>query len=325
MTMCAAPIFTETNSESGVVPSGSVLVVDDDDETRLLVIGALAMGQVRCTEASSGEEAIDRVTAHPDGIDVIVLDVVLPGIDGVEVLRRLKRSPTTSHIPVIMVTGTATGDRDVVNGVDLGASDYLAKPCSPSVLLAKVRSLRTRARAERALRQQLDFASLHALTDPLTGLNNRRDFADRLRESSAYAVRHEQPFAVVMLDLDGFKSANDDHGHADGDRVLVHFAEAIQAVLRADDVAFRYGGDEFVLLLRACDATRAVEVATRLRERLRANQFLFSDGTVASISFSAGTAAAEVSEGFSAEDLVTRADTALYRAKARGRDRVERW
>ena len=324
MTMCAAPISPEPNSESGVVPSGSVLVVDDDDETRLLVMGALAMGQVRCTEASSGEEAIERVTAHPDGIDVIVLDVVLPGIDGVEVLRRLKDSPATAHIPVIMVTGTATGDRDVVNGVDLGASDYLAKPCSPSVLLAKVRSLRTRARAERALREQLDFASLHALTDPLTGLNNRRDFAARMRESSAYAVRHEQPFAVVMLDLDGFKSSNDDHGHADGDRVLVHFAEALKAVLRADDVAFRYGGDEFVLLLRACDATRAVEVATRLRERLHANPFLFSDGVVAAVSFSAGTAAAELSEGFSSEALVTRADAALYRAKARGRDCVER-
>ncbi len=325
MTMCAAPIATEPNSESGIVPSGSVLVVDDDDETRLLVMGALAMGQVRCTEASSGEEAIDRVTAHPEGIDVIVLDVVLPGMDGVEVLRRLKRSPTTAHIPVIMVTGTATGDRDVVNGVDLGASDYLAKPCSPSVLLAKVRSLRTRAREARALRQQLDFASLHALTDPLTGLNNRRDFAARLRECSAYAVRHEQPFAVVMLDLDGFKSANDDHGHEDGDRVLVHFAEAIRAVLRADDVAFRYGGDEFVLMLRACDATRAVEVATRLRERLCAVPFVFSDGRAAPVSFSAGTAAAEETEGFSAEGLVTRADTALYRAKARGRDRVERW
>ena len=91
------------------------------------------------------------------------------------------------------------------------------------------------------------------------------------------------------------------------------------------DVAFRYGGDEFVLMLRACDATRAVEVATRLRERLRAIPFVFSDGTASPVSFSAGTAAAELTEGFSAEGLVTRADTALYRAKARGRDCVERW
>ena len=105
----------------------------------------------------------------------------------------------------------------------------------------------------------------------------------------------------------------------------MHFAEAIRAVLRADDVAFRYGGDEFVLLLRACDATRAVEVATRLREHLHANPFIFADGRVAAVSFSAGTAAAEASDGFSSTELVNRADTALYRAKARGRDRVERW
>jgi two-component system cell cycle response regulator len=299
-------------------------VVDDDEETRLLVMTALAMGQVRCSEAASGEAALELVMAHPEGIDVIVLDVVLPGIDGVEVLRRLKRSPLTAHIPVIMVTGTATGDRDVVNGVDLGASDWMAKPCSPSVLLAKVRSLRQRARADRGLREELHFASLHALSDPLTGLYNRRNFTARMAESSAYAVRHEQPFAVVMLDLDDFKKANDDHGHTEGDRVLVHFAEAILAVLRADDLAFRYGGDEFVLLLRGCDAVRAVEVATRLRERLQATPFLDADGSEVTIAFSAGTAAADASDGFSSAGLLRRADAAVYRAKVGGRDRVER-
>jgi diguanylate cyclase (GGDEF)-like protein len=324
MSMSAASSLEDTHGESGVVPAASVLVVDDDDETRLLVMTALAMGQVRCTQASSGEDALEQALAHPDGIDVIVLDVVLPGMNGVEVLRRLKRSPLTAHIPVIMVTGTATGDRDVVNGVDLGASDYMAKPCSPSVLLAKVRSLRARTRAERALREQLHFASIHALSDPLTGLYNRRNFLERLGESSAYAVRHHQPFAVVMLDLDAFKTANDQHGHLEGDRVLVHFAGAIHSVLRADDVAFRYGGDEFVLLLRGCDSTRAVEVATRLRERLGELPFRYADGSEVRIAFSAGTAAAEASEGFSGSDLVCRADAALYRAKASGRDRVER-
>jgi diguanylate cyclase (GGDEF)-like protein len=323
MQMSTAADEREPRNESGVVPSGSVLIVDDDEDTRSLVVGILTGGRVRCTEAGSGEDALEQVMAHPEGIDVIVLDVVLPGMDGIEVLRQLKSSPTTAHIPVIMVTGTATRDAEVVNGVEQGASDYLAKPCSPSVLLAKVRSLRTRAEAERELRDELRFASLHAMTDPLTGLYNRRNFAARLLESSAYAVRHEQPFAVVMLDLDGFKSANDVHGHADGDRVLVHFAEAIKDVLRADDVAFRHGGDEFVLLLRGCDARRAVDVATRLRDRLHAGPFRFSDGTETVIAFSAGTAAADQSDGFSGDQLVSRADAALYRAKALGRDCVE--
>ncbi len=242
-----------------------------------------------------------------------------------EVLRRLKASPLTAHIPVVIVTGTATRDGDLVSASDLGASDHLAKPCSPRVLLAKVRSLRAKSRADRAMREELHFASLHAMTDALTGLFNRRNFELRMRESSAHAIRHHEPFAVLMLDLDHFKAVNDEHGHAEGDRVLLHFADAIRSVMRAADVAFRYGGDEFVLLLRACDATRAVEVADRLRDRLRATPFRFADRSEMTVSFSAGTASAEESESFSGESLVSRADNALYRAKAGGRDRVERW
>lgn len=325
MTASANASVEEISSRSGVVPAPSVLVVDDDDETRLLVMTALAMGQVRCTEASSGEEALAQAAADADGIDVIVLDVCLPGIDGLEVLRRLKASPVTSHIPVVMVTGSATLDGDIVNASEIGASDHLAKPCSPSVLLAKVRSLRSRSRAERAMREELHFASLNAISDPLTGLYNRRNFEARMHESSAHAVRHEEPFAVVMLDLDEFKSVNDQHGHEDGDRVLVHFTEALRSVMRAGDVAFRYGGDEVVLLLRACDASRAGEVANRLRDQLRANPFRFADGTSRPITFSAGAASAQPSEGFAGDDLLSRADVALYRAKAAGRDRVELW
>ena len=306
-----------------MVPASSVLVVDDDDETRLLVMTALAMGQVRCTEASSGEDALVHATTHPEGIDVIVLDVCLPGIDGIEVLRRLKASPITSHIRVIMVTGSATLDRDIVTASEIGASDHLAKPCSPAVLLAKVRALRDHARSERALREDLHFASMHAMSDPLTGLFNRRNFEARMRESSAHAVRHEEPFAVVMLDLDNFKSVNDEHGHEDGDRVLVHFSEALRSVMRAGDSAFRYGGDELVLILRACDAARAADVANRLRDHLRAHPFRFANGSERPITFSAGTASAQATESFAGENLVRRADLALYRAKAAGRDRVE--
>lgn len=322
--MSATTLAQETKSYPEALPSGSVLVVDDDGETRLLVMAALARGQLHCTEAESGEEALAQIMANPEAIDAIVLDVVLPGMDGVEVLRRLKCSPATASIPVIMVTGSATFDRDIVRGVELGASDYMAKPCSPSVLVAKVRSLRTRALADRRLRHELRFASLNAMSDTLTGLFNRRNFEARILESCAYARRHVEPFSVVVLDLDHFKAINDTRGHAEGDRVLVHFADALRAVMRAEDVAFRYGGDEFVLLLRGCDANRAVEVANRLRERLRWLPLRFADGSKHTLAFSAGVAAAEESAGFSGERLMSIADRALYRAKAAGRDRVER-
>jgi two-component system cell cycle response regulator len=305
------------------VQAGVVLVVDDDEDTRLLVMSALTLGRLRSIGASSGEDALAQVMANPGAFDAIVLDIVLPGMNGMEVLRRLKRSPATAHIPVIMVTGSLTLDRDVVNGVDSGASDYLAKPCSPSVLVAKVRSACATGLIERTLRGELRFASLQAMSDPLTGLFNRRNFEARILEASAHAMRHAKPFAVIMLDLDRFKAVNDTHGHGDGDRVLVHFSNTIHAVMRADDVAFRYGGDEFVLLLSDCDASRAVDVANRLRKWLSASPFRFADGTDQVIAFSAGVAAAERSEGFSGDGLVKRADVALYRAKAAGGDRVE--
>jgi len=304
--------------------TGSVLVVDDDEETRMLEMFALDMEDLRCVGASSAEDALAQVMANPAGIDVIVLDVVLPGMDGMALLRLLKSSPATTHIPVIMVTGTATSDQEVVRGVDAGASDYLAKPCSPSVLVAKVRALSAQAQGERQLREELHSVEQQAQSDPLTGLFNRRNFEARLLEASARAARNEQPFAVIMLDLDAFKAVNDTHGHADGDRFLVHFANTIHTVLRADDVAFRYGGDEFVLLLTACDARRAVDAATRLRRWLWASPFRFSDGTDQVIVFSAGVAAANDTDDYAGGCLVERADVALYRAKAGGGDRVER-
>jgi two-component system cell cycle response regulator len=301
-----------------------VLVVDDDEEARLTVMFALDMDDLRSIGASSAEDALAQVMADPSAIGAIVLDVVLPGMGGMELLRRLKSSPATAHIPVIMVKGAATLDRDIVNGVQGGASDYLAKPCSPSVLVAKVRSLSTQAQGDRQLREELHAVEEQAQSDPLTGLFNRRHFEARLLEASARASRNEQPFAVLMLDLDAFKAVNDTHGHADGDRFLVHFANTIHAVMRADDVAFRYGGDEFILLLTACDARRAVEVATRLRGWLGASPFRFSDGTDQVIVFSAGAAAANDTAGYSGKGLVNRADAALYRAKASGGDCVER-
>jgi two-component system cell cycle response regulator len=303
--------------------TGSVLVVDDDDDTRLLVLRALEEGQIPCSGASSGEDAMAQVMVNPSAIDTVLLDVALPGMDGLEVLRLLKLSPATAHIHVIMVTGTATLDSDIIRGVDAGAAGYLSKPCSPSVLLAKVRFIRKQVGGERKLRDQLRVVSLQAMTDPLTGLYNRLNFEARILEAEAHARRSDSPFSVLLLDLDHFKTINDTHGHGDGDRVLVHFANTIHAVMRADDVAFRYGGDEFVLLLPACTATRAVEVAKRLRRWLGSSPFRFADGSDHIIAFSAGAAASRSEEGYSGVGLVARADVALYRAKAAGGNRVE--
>jgi diguanylate cyclase (GGDEF)-like protein len=128
-----------------------------------------------------------------------------------------------------------------------------------------------------------------------------------------------------MVDLDHFKEVNDTFGHAEGDRVLIHFSAAVRAVLRGEDVAFRYGGEEFILLLRACDASRGVEVAQRLLKQQHAEAFTFLGGGERPITFSAGVAAAQASDNYSGDDLLSRADAALYRAKKAGRDRVIAW
>jgi two-component system cell cycle response regulator len=296
--------------------------VDDNEDFRSLVASVLSAAHLSCVEASSGEAGLAIARAAPDQIDAIVLDVVMDGLSGLEVLERLKATPETLDIPVILMTGSAKDDEDVVTGVHLGACDYICKPCAPSVLVAKVGAWCARAQADRVIREELASAWKHALNDPLTGLMNRRTFDARLLEATSYAARHGGAFSIVMIDIDHFKDVNDIHGHPAGDKVLVAFAQALRSVLRAEDTAFRFGGEEFVLLLQACDVTRAVGVTQRLRDAARSHPFRFEDNSVHVISFSAGVAAA--ADGLSGEDLVRLADEALYRAKANGRDRTER-
>lgn len=309
--------------DSSGLPGGLVLVVDENAPTRALAMYALSLGDLHAVGAATIDDALDCVLDAPELIEAILLAVFTPGTAWTELLRRLKGSPSTERIPVILVTVGTTSDEDIVRGVELGACDLISVPCSPIVLVAKIRAVRHRAMMERTLRDELRAMSLQAMSDPLTGLLNRRNFESRIAEATAHARRLSQPFAIVMLDLDHFKAVNDVHGHVDGDRLLVHFANTIHVVMRADDVAFRFGGDEFALLLSACDARRALEVTERLRDWLCASPFRFSDGTDQVVAFSAGVAAAAEDERYSGERLVDRADLALYRAKARGSDRVE--
>jgi two-component system cell cycle response regulator len=304
------------------VSAGAVLVVDDDDDMRFLVRNCLTRAELPVLEASSGEQAVELASAHADSIDAIVLDVMMSGMDGFEVVRRLQRNPRTALIPVLMMTGKATQESDIVRGVETGAIDYLAKPVPLQVMLAKLRAACARTRDERRLRAQLSRAEQTAMIDPLTGLYNRWYLETRIREETAHALRHDEPFALVLLDLDHFKSVNDTFGHAEGDRVLVHFANAVRSILRRDDVAFRYGGEEFILLLRACDAAHARRVTERLREQLEESPITLG-GAPRVVTFSAGVAVADASTTYASGDIVVRADVALYRAKRGGRNRIE--
>ena len=304
----------------------TVLVVDDDEALRMLTTRWLKNAKLHCLEAKSGEEALAIALANALALDAIVLDVMMPGIDGFETLRRLKENEATSSLPVVLLTAHATGDTHLVQGAVGGAVDHLVKPFSGPVLVAKVRAIVERSRGERELRMRLRQAEETSTIDSLTGLGNRRQFESRLKEESAYAQRHKQPFSLVILDIDHFKSVNDTFGHAEGDRVLVHVADVIRSILRADDCAFRYGGEEFVMLLRACEPQNGIQAADRLRAAMQTRPIELGEGEVRAtrlITFSAGVAAPSSANQFSTEDLLSRADAALYRAKRSGRDRVE--
>ncbi len=316
-TAAAAAAATAPRSDESVV-----FIVDDDDDSRRLIGRWLKSAKMTCVAHPSGASALEALAAQGSHVDAVVLDVTMPGMDGFEVASRIRADPTTASIPVIMVTAHATGEAAVTRGMAAGAVDYLAKPFSGPVLIAKVRAACERHRAERELRSRLHSAQELATTDALTGLSNRRAFDEALPGVVARGARNGTPVSVVVLDIDHFKRINDTYGHPGGDEILASFGRALRRVVREGDQAFRYGGEEFVLVLPKCGVEDAVRVVGRIQRDLREHAVVLPQGEV-TIKFSAGVAAATPANAFRHADLVSRADAALYRAKAGGRDRIE--
>ena len=288
-----------------------VLVVEDDEDARM-VLTELLRPRYDVDAVGDGETALKRAAELKP--DLILLDLFLPGMDGFGALTGLRRNSKTADTPVIFLS--AQGDAETKSqGLSLGAADYLAKPFSEQELMARVdRTLKLTAQKEhyRALAQ----------TDGLTGLPNFRSFHARLEEEVARATRYGHPLACAMVDLDGLKGINDKMGHAAGNRAIVALADAVREELRDTDFAARYGGDEFVVLLPQTNEPQAALFAERLRRRLietseRAGLPVRGSIGVAAVS------ADELETPDASEDLLRRADEALYRAKRSGRDRVE--
>jgi len=288
-----------------------VLVVEDDEDARE-VLQELLRDQYDVEAVGDGESAVKRAKELLP--DLVLLDLFLPGLDGFGALTGLRRDPKTAEVPVIFLS--AQGDAETKSqGLSLGAADYLAKPFSAQELMARVdRTLKLTAQKEH-------FRAL-AQTDGLTGLPNFRSFHARLEEEVARADRYAHPLSCTMVDLDGLKEINDRLGHAAGNRAILALADAVREELRDTDFAARYGGDEFVVLLPQTTAAAAGLFAERLRRRL----LEVSQAAGLPVRASIGVAALspdEVGASDAAEDLLRRADEALYKAKRSGRDRVE--
>jgi len=295
-----------------------ILVVDDhEDNIELLRARLLARGY-QVEAAWDGEEALACVHAAPP--DLILLDVMMPKIDGIEVARRIKRDPTLPFIPIIMQTALETTE-DKVEGLDAGADDYITKPINFAELEARVKSLLR----IKSLQDELERANTRlrhmSQTDGLTGVDNRRHIEERLTEMYEHAARLNEPLAVVMCDVDHFKSVNDTLGHQAGDAVLKQLAEVLRTSAREIDRVGRYGGEEFVVLLPGSNVEDAAAFAERVRRAVEATEFAYPGGTVRR-TLSAGVAAWPHPDVRHQEALVKAADDALYAAKEFGRNRI---
>jgi two-component system cell cycle response regulator len=239
-------------------------------------------------------------------------------------MKRLRQDPETAAIPVMVILGRSPNEADMLKLLEAGVIDHIVRPLNPTLLCAKVKVVCERSRMQRELRHKLRFALEYSTHDALTGLYNRRYFERRLREETAHARRHKRPFALIVVDLDHFKLINDTYGHEDGDRVLCHVAELLSGSLREDDIACRYGGEEFVILLRATPGPAARVVANRLRASVSAKAItLGPKDELRHVTLSGGVAAADERNNYNVDSIIDRADKALYRAKRGGRNRVE--
>ncbi len=288
-----------------------ILVVDDDRATRIALRELLSL-RYEVDLAADAEEAL--AAAHELVPDVLLVDVFLPGRDGLTLCEELSRDARTEQVPIVF-TSSPSSDL-AVRCLDIGGADFVPKPVAPAELVARIDRAIREGRALRAL-QEL------AQTDALTGLPNYRGLARRVGHEFHRANRYGHPLCVVTLDLDHLKHLNDRYGHEAGNRALVALARHLRANLREADFAARFGGDEFVVLLPHQTPAEASILVARLMAGLRTLRVPVGDGEGVSLTISVGIAGHfAASPKRSSEELMQASDAALNEAKRRGRNRV---
>ena len=292
--------------------NGRILVVDDAMENIQILHGAL-QDEHEVLFAMDGPRALE--IARTQRPDLILLDAVMPGMDGYAVCKELLAAPETSDIPVIFVTALKSPE-DETRALGAGAADFISKPVNAAVVRARVRTQLTVKRQRDALRALI-------LTDALTGVANRRAFDERLDTEWRRCGRAGLPVALVLVDIDHFKLYNDHYGHQAGDATLVQFAAAMRrAAARTQDLVARYGGEEFAILLPQLDGRGATGVANRLMAELEHMAIPHAASpTAPRLTASMGIACMVPGEHSMPADLIQVADALLYQAKAEGRDR----
>ncbi|MBA2686392.1 MAG: diguanylate cyclase [Gemmatimonadaceae bacterium] len=316
-------------------PKPLILIVDDHpDNIEVLKVRLEALGY-RTITASDGETALKLVAKQPP--DLILLDVMMPRMDGNEVARRIKGDGSLPYIPIIMQTALDT-TQSKVTGLDSGADDYITKPINYPELQARMTAaLRMKRVQDELAAKNAELAGVNnelagkneqlaemAVTDALTGVFNRRHLDETLDYMFEHSTRLYEPLTLLMFDIDHFKRVNDTHGHQAGDVVLEQFAQLLKHVARDIDRIGRYGGEEFMVLLPGTVADAGVTFANRARQEVEAHRFEYGDGSL-ECTISVGVAGWPNPRIHTRQLLVKAADDALYVAKSTGRNRVVRY
>jgi diguanylate cyclase (GGDEF)-like protein len=291
-----------------------ILIVDDKPDIRNSMCEYLRLAGFEAESVASAEAALDLIGQTP--FDVMIADIAMPGLGGLELTRLVKRDHC---VDVIVMTGY-TQNYSYEDAINIGASDFVIKPVRYEELLLRVRRVLRERELTDERNRMLEKLQRLAITDGLTTLYNSRHFYSQLELEADRSIRYKHPLALLLIDIDRFKEFNDSYGHLEGDKVLVRFSQILKSCLRANDSAYRYGGEEFTVILPETAAEEARTVAQRIRVALEAERFLPPPGRPVSKTISIG-----VTEYAPMEDMTTfirRADEAMYISKMNGRNCV---
>jgi len=307
--------FASPSSDDG--RRGRILIVDDRASSAERLAQALAPNHTVNVEADA-HEALFR--AAEDNVDLIVVSLGLANYDGLRLCSQIRSLERTRNLPILAIADVEDRQR-VLRGLDLGVNDYLSRPVDRNELLARVRTQLRQKRYADSLREKVQQSIELALFDPLTGLNNRRFLENHLATMLDNARLRRGPLTLMILDIDHFKKVNDTYGHDCGDEVLKGFADRLRGIIRGGDLLCRLGGEEFVIVMPNVDIRAASRIAERARSTIEREPFPI-DASGQAIPVTASIGVAERGPDDDSGSLYRRADRALYRAKAEGRNRV---
>jgi diguanylate cyclase (GGDEF)-like protein len=290
----------------------SVLIVDDEN-SNIMALTHILSPDYAIYAAKNGQNGITAAEKyHPD---VILLDIIMPEMNGHAVIKALKNSEKTSDIPVIFITGLSNTD-DEEKGLNMGAADYISKPFSPAIVKLRVQN-------QIKMLNQLRIIEQISMIDQLTSIPNRRGFDNRMDMEWVRAIRENTLVSILIMDVDKFKVYNDTYGHQQGDMALRAVAKTLTRSLdRSGDFAARWGGEEFVVLLPNTDLKGALNIAEKIRLNISNVIIPCADGTETKVTISIGVKTHAPRQDSSRESFISEADRALYKAKETGRNRV---